>query len=154
MSGADIQYSSIKDELLKHGTYASLSSGTSMEPLFRTHRDVVVITVPSRPLKKYDVVLYEVSDGSFFLHRIIKVTKDAYLIRGDNTFVLERVAKDAVIGVLSSYTRKGKKHSVEDLGYKLYSGFWTFIYPLRLLKRKTRSLLSKIYRKLFRGKRK
>lgn len=151
MSQLSCEYSSIKNELETQGFYVCRSYGVSMQPLFKTHRDVIVLESPKRELKKYDVVLYGVGDDEYFLHRIIKVTPDHYLIRGDNTFVIERVKKESVIGVLISYTRNGKKHSVSDFSYKLYSRVWNFIYPFRFILRKSRIFLGRVYRKLFKG---
>ena len=148
------EYSNIKNELEVHGVYVCRSSGVSMQPLFKTHRDVMVIRAVEREMKKYDVVLYEVGEDRYFLHRIIKVKPEYYLIRGDNTFVLEKVKKESVIGVLTSYTRKGKKHTVNDFSYKLYSRVWNFIYPVRYILRKLRIFLTRVYRKLFRRGRK
>lgn len=151
MSELCCEHSSIKKELETQGVYVCRSYGVSMEPLFRTHRDVMVIKAADRELRKYDVVLYDVGDERYFLHRIIKVTPDEYLIRGDNTFVIEHIKKESVIGVLISYTRKGKKHSVNDFSYKLYSRTWNFIYPIRLILHKLRIFLGRVYRKLFKG---
>lgn len=127
------------------GSYASVTKGTSMRPLFKTDRDMIVILPPTHPLKKYDVPLYHVGD-KYILHRIIGVdeAKKIYIIRGDNTFVKEYVPFDKVIGVLATFNRKGKHHSVNDKGYRLYSRFWNWIYPFRFIYFKSRRLASRI----------
>ena len=104
-----------------------------MEPLFRTGRDMVVIKRAEGEMKKYDVVLYRGAGGEYILHRIIKVRDDLYIIRGDNTYSKEYVPKDAVIGVLTSFNRKGKSGSPASFSFKLYSRLWNFIYPLRYM---------------------
>ena len=142
--------SSILCELEQHGSYASVTEGVSMRPLFRTHRDVVILKKPSRELKKYDVVLYTTStEGKYLLHRIVKVKKDEYLIRGDNTFIIEHVSPQRIIAVLTEYNRKGKRKSVDRFAFRLYSRVWNFIYPVRLVFHKLRCLLGKIYRGIF-----
>ena len=146
--------SELENQLSLHGVYATNTSGVSMRPLFKTHRDVVVIEKPKGELKKYDVVLYKaLNEEKFILHRIIGVREDHYIIRGDNTFLKEYVKKDRIVGVLTSFNRKGKRHSVDETGYKLYSRFWNFIYPVRWCIKKARSLMGRIYRKLFSKKR-
>lgn len=142
----------IERELTENGIYASNTLGTSMQPLFKTHRDMVIIKRPEGDLKKYDVALYKDGRGRYVLHRVIKVSEDSYIIRGDNTFVDEYVKKSAVIGVLTAYRNKNKRHSVNDISFKIYSRFWHFIYPLRRLKRSIRALLGKIRRKLCKKK--
>ena len=138
----------IEDELEASGVYASTTSGVSMEPLFRTHRDVVIIAKPKDELKKYDVALYRSSLGKYILHRVINVTEDEYLIRGDNTYTIEHVKKDSVIGVLVEFVRKGKRQKCTDKSYLAYSRFWNFIYPIRFLLYGTRRFLGRVIRKL------
>ena len=139
----------IESQLMTHGVYATNTSGVSMRPLFRTHRDVVILEKPKGELKKYDVVLYRVSDVKYVLHRIIEVKEDEYIIRGDNTFIKEHVPKDMILGVMTAFNRKDKKYTVSDRGYKIYSRFWNFIYPVRRLFYGIRRLLGKMYRKVF-----
>lgn len=81
-------------------------------------------------------MLYVRSDGTQVLHRIIDFDRDVCLIRGDNTFALERVPKETVKGVMVKLWRGKREISVEDSSYKAYVSFWNAIYPLRLFKRK------------------
>ena len=138
----------IEDELEEHGTYATNTSGVSMMPLFKTHRDVVVLEAPCRKIKKYDVVLYTDSLDRYILHRVIGIKKDIYVIRGDNTFRKELVPCERVIAYMISFNRKGKHHTVDEAGYKLYSRLWHFIYPIRFLWHKFRAYCGKIKRAL------
>jgi hypothetical protein len=78
-------FTSPERELKENGVYASITRGVSMRPLFKTHRDVVIVRTPIRPYKKYDVVLYTAAD-KYVLHRIIGKRDGAYVIRGDNTY--------------------------------------------------------------------
>ena len=142
-------YSHVEEALCKHGTYAGNTVGVSMRPLFKTHRDVVVLKKTDRELKKYDVVLYIGKSGKYVLHRIIGQKDGVYVIRGDNTYIKEYVPKESVLAYLVSFNRKGKRHSVEEFGYKLYSKVWNFIYPIRFCVYKPFALLRKVKRKLF-----
>ena len=101
-----------------------------MEPMLRQNRDLVVIQVPNSVLGKFDVALYK-RGNSYVLHRVIDVCDDHYLIRGDNTYSAEKVPHSDVIGVLISFQRKGRYHSVDEPGYKAYVRFWNAIYPAR-----------------------
>lgn len=143
---------SVERELNESGVYASVTKGDSMRPLFKTNRDVIILRKPEAELKKYDVALYKSHSGKYTLHRVVRVTPDEYIIRGDNTFALEHVQKDRILAVLTEFTRKGKKHKVTDFSYRLYSRVWNFIYPIRLLYKSARHLAWKIYRKIFKKK--
>ncbi len=119
------------EELLaRDGRLVYKTKGTSMEPMLRQNRDLVVIEVPASRLKKDDVAFYRRGE-SYVLHRVVDVKEDRYLIRGDNTYTLENVPDRAVLGVLTGFVRKGKQHSVDEEGYRRYVRFWNAIYPLR-----------------------
>ena len=66
-----------------------------------------------------------------FLRRPRKKETDGYLIRGDNTYRLEHVPQETVIGVLTGFVRNGKSYTAEDTGYQIYCRIWNAIYPLR-----------------------
>lgn len=119
------------EELLaRDGKFVYRTRGVSMEPMLRQNRDLVTIEVPVSRLQKYDVALYK-RDTSYVLHRVIDVKEGYYLIRGDNTYGIERVPEENVIGVLTRFQRKGKQHTVSEPGYRRYARFWNAIYPLR-----------------------
>ena len=137
-----------------------LTSGISMRPMLREHRDVVVIERVNRPLKVNDVPLYRREGCSHFvLHRIVKIKKDgSFVIRGDNLLTNEYTVKsEDIIGVLKAFYREGKYYDCEkSVKYKLYvfynrSTFWCRLlwrkYLLPTLSKCT--LLRKIKRAIF-----
>ena len=136
----------LEEILTRDGKLVYRTKGVSMEPMLRQNRDLVVISVPSSRLRKYDVALYR-RGGSYVLHRVIDVKDDGYLIRGDNTFSLESVPDDAVIGVLTAFKRKGKDFDVNHPSYRRYVRFWHAINPLRLCFFRCRRLAVMIARK-------
>ena len=140
----------IETELERHGVYASVTRGTSMRPLFKTHRDMVIIKPVTRELKKYDVVVYTGSArNKYTMHRIIAVRDDVCVIRGDNTYVKEYVPKQYIVGMLSEFNRRGKRHSTEEKSYKIYSRVWHYLYPARFVYIKCRRVAGRIYHKIF-----
>ena len=99
----------IEDCLAVQGFYVSTTVGMSMWPLLKNRRDRIVIRpVGDRELRRGDVPLYRRPDGKYVLHRILRVKEDHFVIRGDNTYALERVPKEWVIGYLAEFYRKGK----------------------------------------------
>ncbi|MBR3680402.1 MAG: S24/S26 family peptidase [Clostridia bacterium] len=148
-----ISSTTILEELERHGYCASTTRGRSMEPLFRTGRDMVVIKKASGECKKYDVVLYRYPSGKYVLHRIIRVRENEYIIRGDNTYVKEHIPKEKILGVLERFNRKGKSHTVEEKSFKIYSRLWNFIYPVRFVFYLFYRCAAKAYRLLFKKKR-
>lgn len=154
MTDCSFYENAVESELAEHGVYASVTKGASMRPLFKTNRDMIILKRPTAELKKYDVALYRTRSGKYVLHRVVGVRDDIYLIRGDNTFVLERVPKDSVIGVLTDFNRKGRRYTTKSFSYRLYSRAWNFIYPVRYLVVKLFGFAYCVYKKLFKRKKK
>lgn len=144
-------YNSIEELILSQGESISSTSGISMYPMLRHRRDMVVIEKVDRPLKKHDVPLYRAKSGKLLLHRILRVESDRYVIRGDNTYALEYVPKESVIGVLKEFHRNGKRYDcATNKKYKVYVFFMRLFYPLRYLWKKViRPVLSKIKHTIF-----
>ena len=142
------------DEALKSETeVAILTRGISMRPMLREHKDIVIIERVTRKLKKYDVPLYRRPNcDRFVLHRIVKITDNGYVIRGDNLLFNEYDVKDEdIIGVLKAFYRDGKYYDcATSKAYKAYIIINQVYSPFRRLwKLKIRPYLSKIKRLIF-----
>lgn len=143
---------SIAQMLSEKGVYIGTTTGTSMEPLLRTGRDVVVIEKPSGRLKENDVPLYRRGEN-YVLHRIVKVLPDSYVILGDNCRRREYgITDDDIIGVLKEFYRKGKHRSVTDRSYRAYVRLVRLCYPLRLVYWTARTAAARVYHRLFKKK--
>ncbi|MBQ9760809.1 MAG: hypothetical protein IJW16_05625 [Clostridia bacterium] len=140
---------SIEDNLTENGFHVSTTSGYSMYPMLRNRRDRVIIKpIGEGTLRKHDLPLYRRPDGKYVLHRILKVKDDHYVIRGDNTYALEYVPKDWVIGYVTEFYRGDRHYTADSRAYRAYAAIWHLIYPLRLLYRKGRSLASRVWHKI------
>ena len=125
---------SFEEELSRHGVIIHTNKGTSMLPLLREGRDVMIIKRPEGRLRRYDVALYKRPDGTYILHRVLKVKEGGYVMCGDHCTERERGITDGdVIGVLVGVIRDGKHISVEDRGYRLYSHLWCDFFYIRAL---------------------
>lgn len=145
------------DEALKENEeVAVLTSGISMEPMLRQHRDIVIIKRVNGRLNRNDVPLYRRAGcDRFVLHRILKVTNNGYVIRGDNLYTKEYDVKDGdIIGVLKAFYRDGKYYDCEkSRKYKIYVFLMRVSYPLRYIwKFKLRPFLGKVKRFILRQK--
>ena len=137
----------LEEILEQKGWLVYKTKGISMLPMLHENQDLVVISTPEGRLKKYDVALYKRGE-TYILHRVVGVRKDGYDIRGDNTYAIEKVPEQAVIGVLTSFIREGKKYEVTDFRYRLYAKIWNVIYPLRVLYRHCFYIVRRTARKL------
>ncbi len=138
MSESTVTETTALEELEKEGYIVTPTKGISMRPLLRTYSSHVLIRKLNGRPKKGDAVLYVRPDGAQVLHRIIGFDGDVCLIRGDNTFAIERVPLTAVKGVMETVWRGKREIHTTDLLYRFYVRFWNLIYPLRLAKHKAK----------------
>lgn len=101
-----IELKDLEKALNKDGFIVSKIKGNSMLPVLNQKIDSVVISKVNRDIKKYDVVLYKVKE-KYILHRVIDVSKNKLIIRGDNCLNNEYVSVDDVLGLLTAYYHNG-----------------------------------------------
>ena len=111
------------EELLERdGRVITHVVGTSMLPLLRNRESIVIVESADRvPPKRGDVVLYKVG-GKYILHRIMRVEPEEYLIRGDNTWIMEHVPKTALLATMTGFYRHpdDKLITRDNASYRLY----------------------------------
>ena len=111
------------EELLeKDGRVMTHVVGSSMLPLLHNRESIVIVETADRVQpRRGDVVLYK-TGGTYILHRILQINGDEYIIRGDNTWVLEHVPKKALLATMTGFYRspEGKLITRNNLGYRLY----------------------------------
>lgn len=110
--------------VFEHGQQFKFApSGRSMLPMLDGKEDTVTLAAKPDKLKKYDVVFYlRPRTGQMVLHRLVRFAKDGtYVFSGDGQYYYEHGVRDEDIrAIMVSFTHKGKKHSVDDLSYRLY----------------------------------
>lgn len=122
------------ETLIKSGQSVQLyPQGYSMYPLLVPGRDEVILSpLPDRPLRRGDVALYRRDTGILVLHRICRCKRDGYYMVGDNQVQMEGpLRKEQIIGMMTGFVRKGKLFSVSDLWYRILSGTWLLMRPVR-----------------------
>ncbi len=119
--------------------------GVSMLPMLRQGVDSVVLSPLPEKLKKYDLPFYQRENGQFVLHRIVAVG-EKYTCIGDNQFQPEPgLDHGQMIGVVTAFTRGGREHSVDELGYRVYCRFWHYSRPVRRFWRRGLGLLRRMF---------
>ncbi|MBR4769240.1 MAG: hypothetical protein IK088_09750 [Lachnospiraceae bacterium] len=143
---------SIEDLLNRDGEVTYTTVGTSMMPMLREGKDIVVIQKRGdREIRPLDVVLF-IRDGDekhYVLHRVKKVNGRFFDIVGDNqTFVEKNVEERQIIGVLTAFIRDGKEIPVTDPEYLSYAEKIMKSLPWRQFKAFFRTLPGRVKRKL------
>lgn len=123
----------IRDVLESGGEFQIYPRGTSMLPLLWQNRDWVTLVKPVDPPRIRDIILYQRTDGSYVLHRILKREKDGYVLCGDNQAWLEKgIQTEQIIGVVNALGINGKRYEKNSMRMQLYEQVWCFM-PLRKL---------------------
>ncbi len=144
------------EKLLAEGNYIQIKpQGYSMYPVLVPGRDEVVVA-PVRDvtcLKRGDVVLYRrlFVDGEkdiLVLHRIWKVNEQGIYLVGDNQKEIEGPLKqEQMLGIAKEIVRKGKHISVQNPIYKLLTGIWLTLRPMRPFISKVVAKIKNFFRK-------
>ena len=117
----DTFFEVVKSELATNKTVSFTVKGQSMWPFYKDGKTIVTVASPKQ-LKKYDVVLANYQE-KVILHRIIKIQKDTYILRGDATTRKEVVHLSDMFGKVLEHKNK-KIIKTTSLGYRLKVWFW------------------------------
>lgn len=123
--------------------------GFSMHPFLDNGRDKVVLLPPRKP-KPGEVVLAEVRERTYALHRVIKEDNGVFTMRGDGNplSMTEQFTKENIVGIAGGFIRKGKYVSVQSRKWRWYSAFWNVMRPFRrILLSLYRRTTGKLYRR-------
>ena len=120
-------------KMLNEGHTVTLRlKGFSMRPFLEDGRDKALLTKAVNP-KVGDPVLAEVSPKHFVLHRIIRISGDEVVLRGDGNLGTETCRLDDVKGAVVGFYRKGREtlDLTDGRKWRVYSWLWTRLYPIR-----------------------
>lgn len=136
----------LEESLKQNGVYITLTKGDSMNPMLVEGRDRVVIVPPEFPLNKYDVPVYR-KLGHYTMHRIVRVTKNGYVICGDNRGDLEKnIRKEDIVGMLDGFYQGDKYIDRHDKEFLQYGIDAVKSLPKRRIKHFIKRVIQKIKR--------
>ena len=141
----------LKRTLSEGGTFRFYPRGTSMLPTIKEGRDQVLLTALPDKLKKYQIILYKRADGTFVLHRIVKIKGDTYVMCGDNQQLLEYgITREQMLAMVCGIVCEGKTIDPESGEQRRKAAFWVETRVLRKNVRHIRGCLSKIKHRMIR----
>ena len=142
----------MREKLSAGGSVTFSPKGNSMLPMLRRAGDSVTLTAPGK-LKRGSVALFVTEEEGarrFVLHRLVRIKKGGALVFcGDHRRECDSEGPaSAVIGVVSEYESRGKKHRLTEPWYRLYSLWMVATWPFRSAALKLQSLVYKAWKKL------
>lgn len=146
--GETVSYEQFLEE---NGSLTYSVVGVSMLPLLRQKKDLFVVRKKGdERCSVGDVVLFRRPPKKYVLHRVVKVLPDSYETMGDNCISRERgVMEDDILGVMTSFVRNGKRHSVDERGYRFYTYVWMHSTRARVVVKKAEFALRRKVKQAF-----
>ncbi len=127
-----IFHSSIEEQLALHGVVYTTTEGDSMKPLFHTHGCTVKLVAYEGDAKCFDVILWRDACGKYLLHRVVAVTEDGYITRGDNRRHNDPPITEAqVVARLEGYYKGETFVPLTSRRYRMYVATWGRPNPVR-----------------------
>lgn len=108
--------------------------GRSMRPFLEDGRDkALLMAVKQQEVKVGDAVLAEIGDKQYVLHRVVKISNETVVLRGDGNLTTEQCKRSDIHAKAIGFYRKGKDKmdSTEGMKWKVYSWLWTRLLPIR-----------------------
>jgi hypothetical protein len=129
--------------------------GNSMHPTIVPGRDSVIVEpLGERKIKRGDVILFRRSQdaplypGMLVIHRVCRVKKDGVYMVGDNEVKVEGpLERDQLLGIMTELHRKKKIIRTTAIGYRMLTGIWLFLRPVRFIVAKPVVLVKRIFKK-------
>lgn len=142
------------EKLLREENYIQIKpQGYSMYPVLVPGRDEVVVAPVNAHtnLKRNDVVLYRrlKENGEkdiLVLHRIWKVNNQGIYLVGDNQTEIEGpLNREQMLGIMVRFIRNGKAIEASNLMYRMLTGTWLWLRPMRPMISKIASKIKGIF---------
>ena len=122
-------------ELVEQGHEVTIPlRGNSMRPFLSDYNDKAILVSLSRPLRIGDVVLADMQEGRYVLHRIIKMNGEMIQMQGDGNLHPDKVVSQCDIKAMAKgFIRNGSDRIdyADGFLFRCYSFLWMRMIPLR-----------------------
>ena len=107
--------------------------GNSMLPMIRDGKDEIILEKPNeQSFQKGRLLLAQLSDGQFVLHRVKEIDHTHIILQGDgNLAFTETCTVENIIAEATTVIKGGKAIKVGSVKWKMYRYLWPESYLLR-----------------------
>lgn len=144
---------SIEEAIKRDGIILFAPTGYSMQPFIIAGRDIVTVQKKedSKRCRRMQAILFKRDDGTYVLHRILKIRPKDYWVVGDNSTWGEFVSDKQVLGTVIAVRRNGKNINAQSKKYTITIYIWYIIWWIRYIavhiKKKSRTFLAVLNRR-------
>ena len=130
---AKVLFAAISEQLACDRQAVFTVTGMSMWPFICHVRDqVIVAPVKTENLRTGDIILFRASEETFLLHRITHLDADFFETTGDgNLFRDGKFPYHCIIARAEKVIRAGKTIDCSSPVWKMLSGIWMLLFPIR-----------------------
>lgn len=120
------------DRMLQSGHSVTMrAKGNSMFPFIRSERDSVVLQ-RKQEITVGSIVLARLQNGSYVLHRVYRLEKEAVVLMGDgNLYATERCRRNEVVGGVTQIIRDGQQVDCTSRKERFKAWVWRKLLPVR-----------------------
>lgn len=124
-------FSEVANLVSEGGSVTLKTKGNSMLPFIRGGQNSVIL-VKSDEIKLYDIVLAEVSNNHYVLHRVIDINGNQLTLMGDgNLKGCEKCSTENVIATAVEVVGNGKRYYCRNEQHIREAKIWKKLLPLR-----------------------
>jgi hypothetical protein len=122
----DLFFSEVADRIATGERVRIRAIGNSMLPFIRDNKDLIVLEKPNpRSFRKGRLLLVQMTDGRYVLHRVKKTANNSLVLHGDgNLHLFETCAPENVIAEATEVVRNGKPVKKGSFQWNLYRYLW------------------------------
>ncbi len=122
----------IREALIRGQRVRLTVNGSSMVPFI--HDGDVVDLEPAKTVRRCDVALVQTREGArphCVLHRVVKVTQNAFFLRGDSLMHNEGpFTNSTILGIVAVSSHRGSIRSIGSSWWRFGGLIWLTVYPL------------------------
>lgn len=130
---SQVLFTAVKDQLAENRQSVFTVTGMSMWPFLCNGRDQVIVgKMEKEKLKKGDILLYCASENGYILHRVTCLKEDCFQTTGDGNLYRDYpLPYECIVAKVYKVVRNGKMIACSNIGWKIFSTMWMYLFPVR-----------------------
>lgn len=110
-------------------------TGMSMYPFLRENKDSVELSrIDFAKIKLGDILLVQIEEGRYILHRVFRKNKNCFYLNGDAQKTTEGpLLPEQILAKVTAVWRDNKYIACSEKSWRILSYLWRKLFPIRYL---------------------